>query len=1700
MGQSYRIRTELGITKSINVELDQEFEFLEILSLKLNQTDIYLRACSEYGVIVGRVTANNGLGLPNARVSIFIPIEPIDESNPVISSIYPYKSPEDKNEDGYRYNLLPYEKSYSVHAATGTLPTRLDVLTGNTAFEIYEKYYKFTAKTNESGDYMIMGVPLGEQTVVMDVDLSDIGEFSLTPQDLIRIGRATEAQVAGNRFRTSTDLNSLPQIVSLSKSVEISPLWGEPSICQIAINRVDFDLRDEANIDIQPTSVFIGSIFTSPDNMRLRPDLKLGPITIQGGRPKDNFGNLCSLQTGPGQILAIRQTINLDISGNPILEEYKLEQNGNVIDGDGTWLVELPMNLDYFITNEFGEKVISYDPTIGIPTKAKYRFKIKWQQSENITDGARRPYFLVPNIREFGWNNSTTDPNTSNVSTTQKKQLASSYYFGLDWSGYTQGFNLSDSNIRINEIINCEDTFYQFEYNRVYTVSGLIDQFKNGGRGRFVGIKEIDSDSCEDTVNKFPVNEGFRNFDFLFFIVSLLLQIIQIVSIPLLIVIHFVAFFLYLFKEFKNLFLGLFAFLVGYYIFSGIKNLVKAGSATANAAAATAASVAAGAVATSAAGAIAGAVLTGVGVIFIPVFSQVLALATATSTGFGVLAANLAVQATAFSVQAAKDFVAAAKYLALGILFRTIFRNLRNQKVQAISLPVLTYPDCEACECASSSISEGRLLAAELSSLLTRFSDTYKYVDGFQKPNIMPPIFYQNDNSIMGSLAFAEAMGGTLEDPNNIYFYKTMESLEYPIEDRGNKDFFAYSTYLPFGERVNLFNTRKKYFDGVNKIKVTFDYPVNTGHHFDNTLTVFFETPLETGALITFVNPDQSTDKNYIFSGNPGDDSGISGTVLNAGPSTYQVQYCNPNNSYSNLSTSYQLTQGTVYTGYTFPADIEYYQVLTAITVSEYTNLIQGSPNESLPQILNSGSRIRYNIRDGGWGNYSETNEIPIKDIFEGFNEQYVMILQRGVDPYSPLLPNKYGLGILFGSNNPDAITITANTRVNIPIQKLNNTSMSVQPFTVNGQSEIFYPSHFFRGGIVNSTVVGEQWSAFTTSNVGYYSNLDSTRNPFGTTDSNVGNIQNGVVSLSSNDSYGTPDYAKYNSAEDISGSAFFYSDSGNRPATTRIFYSTKVLLPSFTANPMNITSNVLNVMRTDRLPSSDVLDGGSWILNPSLLQQNLGFGIYQIDAEISGQFGIVGFGTGAQIVTQDVEGQYASVNLIDTLSVCSEVVSLSCYVGNGTGFTVNRNCVNTDAVVRGCYKFVRRPLLDIPKDVKNFNEWAYRFRFFYGLCRGVLSQSFTNNWVNGSLFAFPIQVDITYNSNNRANPPSFPEKVIYFDAQTNNFYFRSSPFLSGATPSEFIGRPTITDDNPTNKRNLLFPTTIMNLGMKDYFYDEIIFDPSTSSYVMANLNPTSYSDNSDIVNLFVLSRITNTSFLKQMLNARDSSINSLFTRNNSSTAFPQPLNRVDADLVQMLSINNEVGVVPFSPEYYPFYSTNPNNAVVVLAQANANSTIGIFFSSTTEDLQIKDFLTPGLIDFRFDPTVTAVTYKYGIKSQKVPFYQWELTPAPTIQSIFGSERSNWATNLSDIVTSEYQNLDRRNLATPNYFVPSNTTLDVNQRGYIFNNTASGLYSFGVFGGMKSKFLIGAPNQFYFGVIKGASALDKFKQKYLPNE
>ena len=75
MPKSYRVRTDIGQDKKVTFELKQDFDLLEILSLSLTQKDVYTRMCSDFGVVVGRVVVNNGYGVPNCKVSIFVPLD-----------------------------------------------------------------------------------------------------------------------------------------------------------------------------------------------------------------------------------------------------------------------------------------------------------------------------------------------------------------------------------------------------------------------------------------------------------------------------------------------------------------------------------------------------------------------------------------------------------------------------------------------------------------------------------------------------------------------------------------------------------------------------------------------------------------------------------------------------------------------------------------------------------------------------------------------------------------------------------------------------------------------------------------------------------------------------------------------------------------------------------------------------------------------------------------------------------------------------------------------------------------------------------------------------------------------------------------------------------------------------------------------------------------------------------------------------------------------------------------------------------------------------------------------------------------------------------------------------------------------------------------------------------------------------------------
>ena len=144
---------------------------------------------------------------------------------------------------------------------------------------------------------MIWGVPLGQQTIHVDVDLSDIGCFSLRPYDFIRQGIGEDKFKNTYTYKASEDLDSLPQIISFNEVVTVYPFWGNEDLCEIGLTRSDFDLSSKG-IKVEPKAYLLGSIYSDQ-----------GTNTVNKNcTPKGKMGRKCDLTTRPGKIEAIRFT------------------------------------------------------------------------------------------------------------------------------------------------------------------------------------------------------------------------------------------------------------------------------------------------------------------------------------------------------------------------------------------------------------------------------------------------------------------------------------------------------------------------------------------------------------------------------------------------------------------------------------------------------------------------------------------------------------------------------------------------------------------------------------------------------------------------------------------------------------------------------------------------------------------------------------------------------------------------------------------------------------------------------------------------------------------------------------------------------------------------------------------------------------------------------------------------------------------------------------------------------------------------------------------------------------------------------------------------------------------------------------------------------------------------------------------------
>jgi hypothetical protein len=334
---------------------------------------------------------------------------------------------------------------------------------------------------------------------------------------------------------------------------------------------------------------------------------------------------------------------------------------------------------------------------------------------------------------------------------------------------------------------------------------------------------------------------------------------------------------------------------------------------------------------------------------------------------------------------------------------------------------------------------------------------------------------------------------------------------------------------------------------------------------------------------------------------------------------------------------------------------------------------------------------------------------------------------------------------------------------------------------------------------------------------------------------------------------------------------------------------------------------------------------------------------------------------------------------------------------------------------------------------------------------------------------------------------------VVYLNENDKNFYYRSSPYYSAGTQGYFVGE--VAANLGGNQKNLKYPTTIIDLGPRNNYIQEIVFSDKYDGYIASKLTTTTFTDVSDLLNIFLLSRLANQKFNEAMLQG----LNVLKFFNARGTTLS-----IDGDYSQMVSINSELGVNEFDSANYP---PDPSGQdPVYFNSGNAEDGIfGIFYSS---DTQTRDYVSPKreIIDVTAPITQQCLFNEIPTFSQVVPFYQWQIKQNGDADSIFGSKKNEWYSDILDngFLSYRYQSLDRLN-ATSRYFRGQGSTSDY-FKGYIFSrNPATGELNPNV-NSQSGNFpnsrviTVGTPYHFYFGLKKGRSSFDKFYRKWINSD
>jgi hypothetical protein len=855
--------------------------------------------------------------------------------------------------------------------------------------------------------------------------------------------------------------------------------------------------------------------------------------------------------------------------------------------------------------------------------------------------------------------------------------LLRSYNFSLDWSDYVDPLSA----------INCEDSFYEFTYNKVYTTALFIDRYKNGlGRAKHLGIKEIDDRSCKTTTNTYPVNDIIRNFDFLFFAFNLLINILTPVFIYVLFIGHFVYWILELINEDA------------------------------------------------------------------PLLSQRLSLPMINYPECTACDCDCNTDDSIQIVIEGSGMFAPINLSSNYTLTNSVLVDFWQINVQNGNNPNFLEGGIKNC---GNSGPGGGWKYSSIESLVLTGKITSAVGERSRRDFINTMIGYDYTLAETNGISFITINEGDL------LLRRAPQPFLISASEDFNQDprYWAFPRFETFQEKLNSFNLRDKYFtafspEPVNRVKTTVNPSLGSQPFYDQLMVILVEpgtlTTMGIGELVTFQNPKMSPSNILITGGSQNQFGTFSVTgYTTLGQQTKIINYANYNDvgSSTGLQSTIEIIQSSKYGNsgasqeedyLRYQTDLEYYQVVTGLTVSDFTTLADFSQFAFFPQqVLNHFQTIlKPNCATLTEGNNDQDYDItplpPTINFLNNNGSYEVIFLTRGVDPNTDKQTIKYDLSLYFGISTPDTITVEGSYFLNMPIQASSNLNpkshlggnqtnglyfsgftFSITPPSVNPNNYTAFTSDMpYYYLCTDEIFVNNDTYSYTPLNVpfGLVNNYDMMGgsglvvNPFYSLPNSVGYYGGGSYTCTNNNTIVNENLIqKTNASSNTARVAQYFGNPSNNNDwfyKTNFIYSAGYLgyyrqslnssspLSGLLTTKVNFNSSSRLFMRSDRIPTSTNIqtpNDGSSNITTFGLHLNTNFSFYKYDDTNSAT--VINPSLSPGDVIEDKSDQNSVISdLLDTLD-CTGMVSLQCYTGSGTNVGVSSNCVvPQDRVKNGCY------------------------------------------------------------------------------------------------------------------------------------------------------------------------------------------------------------------------------------------------------------------------------------------------------------------------------------------------------------------------------------------------------------------------------